>query len=237
MRPVAPLRGAGLRAWARLLLCMRRPEACATENAMGSPMKRLFAWVLAHGMGHYEQAMGERKRALLSPLRGRVVEIGPGAGVNLHSFPAEVEWIGIEPNSWLHPYLRAEAARLGRTIELRGGSAENMDLLDASVDAVVSTLVLCSVADPRRIMQEVLRVLKPGGRFVFLEHVAAPRGSGLRRLQRLLRPGWRLFADGCQPDRETWTAIEQAGFRQVEIEHFRGPIPVIRPHIAGVAEK
>lgn len=204
---------------------------------MPSPLKPLFAWMLAHGMGRYEQAMGERKRALLAPLRGRVVEIGPGAGVNLHSFAPEVEWIGIEPNPWLHPYLQQEAARLGRTIDLRAGTAEALDLPDASVDAVVSTLVLCSVADPARVLQEALRVLKPGGRFVFLEHVAAPRGSGLRRLQRLLRPGWRVIADGCRPDRETWTVIEQAGFRGVAIERFRGPVPVIRPHIAGVAEK
>lgn len=200
-------------------------------------MKRLFAWMLAHGMGRYEQAMGERKQALLAPLRGRVVEIGPGAGVNLRWFAPEVEWIGIEPNPWLHPYLRQEAARLRRPMELRGGSAETLDLPDASVDAVVSTLVLCSVADPARVLREVLRVLKPGGRFVFLEHVAAPRGSRLRCLQRLLRPGWRLCADGCCPDRETGKAIEQAGFRHVAIDHFRGPIPVIRPHIAGVAEK
>lgn len=204
---------------------------------MHSPLKRLFAWMLAHGMGRYEQAMGERKRALLAPLHGCVVEIGPGAGVNLHSFAPDVQWIGIEPNPWLHPYLRQEAARLGRSIELRSGTAGAIDLPDASADAVVSTLVLCSVSDPARVLQEVLRVLKPGGRFVFLEHVAAPRGSGLRHLQRLLRPGWRVIADGCRPDRETWTAIEQAGFRRVEIEHFRGPIPVIRPHIAGMAEK
>jgi ubiquinone/menaquinone biosynthesis C-methylase UbiE len=207
------------------------------DHTMSSPLKRLFAWMLAHGMGRYEQAMGERKRALLAPLRGCVVEIGPGAGVNLHSFAPDVEWIGIEPNPWLHPYLRQEAARLGRSIELHSGTAEAIDLPDASADAVVSTLVLCSVSDPARVLEEVLRVLKPGGRFVFLEHVAAPCGSGLRRLQRLLRPGWRVIADGCRPDRETWRAIEQAGFRRVEIEHFRGPIPVIRPHIAGTAEK
>lgn len=204
---------------------------------MHFPLKRLFAWMLAHGMGRYELAMGERKRALLAPLRGRVVEIGPGAGANLRSFSPDVAWIGIEPNPWLHPYLREEAARLGRSIDVRSGRAEALDLPDASVDAVVSTLVLCSVSDPAGVLQEVLRVLKPGGRFVFLEHVAAPRGSGLRCLQRVLRPGWRVIADGCRPDRETWTAIEQAGFRRVDLEHFRGPIPVIRPHIAGFAEK
>jgi len=199
--------------------------------------RRLFAWALAHSMGQYERAMAERKRALLGPLRGRVLEIGPGAGINLHSFAPGVEWVGLEPNPWMHPYLQAEAERLGRTIDVRSGSAEAIDLPDASVDAVVSTLVLCSVADPARVMQEVLRVLKPGGSFVFLEHVAAPRGSRLRRLQRLLRPGWRLIADGCHPDRETWSMIEQAGFSRVHIDHFRGPVPVIRPHIAGTAEK
>ena len=122
-------------------------------------------------------------------------------------------------------------------MELRTGSAERLDVEDATADAVVSTLVLCSVADLAAVLKEIRRVLKPGGRFVFIEHVAAPQGTWLRRAQRAFRPLSKTFADGCQPDRETWRAIEAAGFAQVDLEHFRAPAPIISPHIAGVAVK
>jgi ubiquinone/menaquinone biosynthesis C-methylase UbiE len=109
---------------------------------------------------------------------------------------------------------------------------------DESVDAVVCTIVLCSVRDLSATLGEIRRVLRPGGRFVFMEHVAAPRGTGLRRVQRLLRPVWQFLADGCTPDRETDAAIRAAGFSHVEIERFRLPREVsvlAGPHIAGEA--
>jgi ubiquinone/menaquinone biosynthesis C-methylase UbiE len=93
------------------------------------------------------------------------------------------------------------------------------------------------VDDLDRALGETLRVLKPGGRFVFLEHVAAPRGTWLRRLQRLAHPVWRIVADGCHPDRETDAAIVAAGFVAVRLERFSLPMGLVGPHIAGVALK
>lgn len=177
------------------------------------------------------------KRALLGDLRGDVLEIGPGTGPNLAYYPLGVRWLGLEPNPAMFPYLRREAQRLGMTIRLREGRTEQIDATDGSFDAVVGTLVLCSVSDPHRTLREILRVLKPGGRFVFIEHVAAPPGSGLRRLQRFLRPVWRAVSDGCHTDRETGAMIEGAGFRRVEIGSFRLDVPVVGQHIAGYAER
>ena len=123
-------------------------------------------------------------------------------------------------------------------MELRPGTAENMHVESDSADFVVSTLVLCSVNDAAAALREILRVLKPGGRFVFVEHVAAPKGSRLRRWQRRLKGLWRRIGDGCEPDRETWKVIEAAGFAEVECEHFDSPgIPLVRPHIAGTATR
>lgn len=164
-----------------------------------------------------------------------MLEIGPGTGTNLAYLAPAVRWLGIEPNPYMERYLRREAERLGRTVEVRAGTAERLDLMDASVDAVVSTLVLCSVPDQALALAEVRRVLKPGGRFVFLEHVAAPRGTWLRRVQRAVRPAWRLLGDGCFPDRETWQAIGRAGFAQVTLDRFHLPVPIMAPHIAGWA--
>lgn len=179
----------------------------------------------------------ERRRALLGELHGTVVEIGPGTGLNLAFLADDVRWIGVEPNPFLHAPLRAAAARRGWTVELHHAAAERIAIPDASVDAVVSTLVLCSVRDVAAVLGETLRILKPGGCFVFLEHVAAPRGTWLRRVQRLGRPISQCLGDGCQLDRETWRFIAAAGFAKVELEHFRLPLPLNGPHIAGRAWK
>ena len=80
-------------------------------------------------------------------------------------------------------------------------------------------------------------MLKPGGRFAFLEHVAAPRGTRLRTAQNMVRPAWQFIADGCQPNRETWQALESAGFAHLSLERFPVAAPFVSPHIAGMATK
>ena len=202
--------------------------------------QRLFARALALGDHAQDAVYGARKRALFADLEGTVLEIGPGTGVNLPYLPGGLRWIGVEPNPHLHRTIREKAAaRPDLDVELRTGSAAALDLPDGSVDAVVSTLVLCSVSDVSAALAEIRRVLKPGGRFLFIEHVAAPSGSGLRAVQRVVKPLWRPLADGCSPDRETGRAIEAAGFADVHIEHFRAEIPFspITPHILGSATR
>jgi SAM-dependent methyltransferase len=198
--------------------------------------KRLQVRLLAAGCGRYDRSVAEHKHRLLGGLSGDVLEIGPGAGANLRFFPPGVRWIGVEPNAWAHAYLAREAARHGVAAEVREGVAESLPATDASVDAVVSTLVLCTVADVPRALAEARRVLRPGGRLVFIEHVAAPPGTGTRRVQRAVRPLWGALADGCRPDRDTEAAIRAAGFARVEVARFRAPVPVIGPHVAGWAE-
>jgi SAM-dependent methyltransferase len=203
----------------------------------GGIRKRAFAWLMANCTARHERAVASRKRELLRNLSGTVVEIGPGAGANLEYYGLAVRWIGVEPNPHMHAYLKRAARAVGLNVELREGTADRLDFADGSVDAVVSTLVFCSVENVAASLQEIRRVLKPGGEFVFLEHVAATEDSGTRRWQSWIAPVSSYFADGCRPDRETWKAIEHAGFSEVCIEHFRVPLPVIGPHIAGVATK
>lgn len=199
------------------------------------PYARLFAWALAHAGDADRRLYGARKRALFAKLTGTVVEIGAGAGPNAEYFSTGVRWIAVEPNVHFHPRLREKAAQHGLALEIVGGTAERLPLEDASADAVVSTLVLCSVRDPAAALAEARRVLKPGGRFFFVEHVAAPEGTPLRRLQRALRHPWGWLADGCRPDRETARLIERAGFGDVRVEHFDAPLGLVRPHVSGVA--
>lgn len=187
--------------------------------------------------GRYERLISSRKDRLLQGLVGRVLEIGPGTGPNLRFLAPEAFWIGVEPNRHMYGYLAEEARRRRRSIHVIQGSAEALPLADRSVGIVLATLVLCSVDAPERTLLEIHRVLEPGGRFVFIEHVAAPPGSWLRRGQRWIRPAWRRVADGCRPDRETDRLIREAGFDRVEMERFRLPLPLVSPHVAGMAWK
>lgn len=197
---------------------------------------RFQAWLIATLGAHHSRLVSARKRDLLGALRGRVLEIGPGGGVNFEFYAASgIQWVGIEPNPYAYERLLAAAAEHGIAASLIDGSAERLPLADGSMDAVVSTLVLCTVGDQTQSLAEIRRVLRPGGKFVYVEHVAAPRTSMLRRVQRGLRAPWRLAGGGCEPDRETWRTIEQAGFTRVELEHFRVGVPIVSPHIAGVA--
>lgn len=193
---------------------------------------RLFAWFHARSDAFLDRRYGEEKRRLLADLSGTVLELGPGTGSNLQYMPSGVRWIGVEPNVHMHPLLRQRVP----DADVRVGGGESLDLPSGSVDAVVCTLVLCSVRDQAAVLREVRRVLRPGGRFVFLEHVAAPRGSWLRRLQAFVAPAWSVCGHGCRPDRETWTALEEAGFSRLDCRRFEVPgLALVRPHVAGVA--
>ncbi|MCG8352125.1 MAG: class I SAM-dependent methyltransferase [Chloroflexales bacterium] len=204
---------------------------------MRGQYQRLYAKFMERNAVHYEPLVAGRKRVLFAALHGNVLEIGPGAGPNMQYYPRDIHWIGVEPNPYMHPYLRWFADRRGLEAEIHQCTADKMELPAASVDAVVSTLVLCSAPQQRRTLNEIVRVLKPGGQFIFVEHVAAPRGTRMRLLQNLIQPVWTIVADGCCPNRETWATIEQAGFGRVQIEHFSLPFGPFGPHIAGIAYK
>lgn len=174
---------------------------------------------MRHAMSGYERRVAERKQALFATIAAgeRIVEIGAGADPNRRFFPDGVRWVGLEPNPYLPSTVR--------------GAAEAMPFADACADVVISTLVLCSVRDPAGVLREVQRVLRPGGRFYFLEHVASPAGSRGRWAQRLLRPVCGFCADGCDPLRETGRTIAAAGFARVSQESFALGFP----HVCGVA--
>lgn len=199
--------------------------------------KRIYAFGLERFMGRYERLIESRKRELLGGLRGVVVEIGPGTGSNLRFYDRTVLLTAVEPNRFMHPYLKRKAKSHNLDLTIVRDVAEGLPAPSNSVDAVVSTLVLCSVPDPARVLSEIQRVLKPGGRFVFIEHTAADPGTITRSRQEWIRPVWRCLADGCNPNRETWREIDNAGFREANYERFRLDLPIIGPHLAGVAVK
>jgi SAM-dependent methyltransferase len=200
---------------------------------------RLNAFFLNLLEGFMDRVYGGRKRAIFGGLPARVVEIGPGPGANLRYYAPGTTVIAVEPNPRMHPALRENAARYGLKLEIRGVGGERMDIATASVAAVVGTLVLCTVGNPRQVVSEIYRILKPGGRYLFLEHVAAPPGSGLRRLQGILQTPWKWLFEGCHLNRDTHRVLGEAGFRRIEMDCFMlasGVMP-FTPHIFGMAVK
>ncbi len=198
---------------------------------------RVFARYYDRFQAEYEEYMVPHKRALFEGAAGTFLELGPGTGANFRYLPAGCRWIGIEPNRHMHSALRKRAEEAGIVPEVHLAGARRIGLADSVADVVISTIVLCSVPDVGRTLKELRRVLKPGGRFLFIEHVAAARGTGLRFLQAIMVPAWRVFGDGCRTNREIGVAIEGAGFSSVEIRELRVP-PAPRwvsPHIIGQA--
>ncbi|MCC6616687.1 MAG: class I SAM-dependent methyltransferase [Anaerolineae bacterium] len=200
--------------------------------------QRWFAWFYARSdVVPDDPGLAAIKHKYLSDLHGALLEIGAGTGGNFPYFAPDVRWIGVEPNVFMHDHLRRAAETHGHAPDIRSVPGEHLPVDDASMDVVVASHVLCSVDDQAQVLSEVLRVLKPGGKFAFVEHVAAPEESNLRLIQRLVEPPWRFVGDGCHLSRDTGAVIESAGFSHVAIERFSLPYFVAAPHVAGIAVK
>lgn len=186
-----------------------------------------FAWLMQLASRFHEPMVAERKRKLFAGLSGSVLEIGAGNGVNLRYLPAGVRWTGYEPNRHLAAKIAVPAHGQLIVDSYRGQEGQ--------FDAVICSLVLCSVQDPAQVLAGLYRCLKPGGRFLFLEHVAAGRGTKLRRAQDKWLPLWRCCAGGCHVNRETDSLIAGAGFDISSIERFDLPLGLAGPHLIGEA--
>jgi SAM-dependent methyltransferase len=198
---------------------------------------RFIAWFLSRENPRYVASVQGYKDRLFDGLEGTLLEVGAAAGANLPHLPPSVRVVAVEPNPFMHPYLVGRARSLDRPLSVVRGSAEHLPFSDESLDAVLSTLVLCSVPELDLVLREVIRVLRPGGRFLFLEHVRGPEGSRLLRVQQSLGPLWRKLGDGCLLDRDTEAFLIRAGFSELEVDRFSVPFPLVSPHIAGIARK
>ncbi|MGN7797844.1 class I SAM-dependent methyltransferase [Leifsonia sp. 22587] len=212
-----------------------------TEATQEFPQHRLrgrFNSAFFHAMGPYlDSALHPHKERVFADLPGEVVEIGSGVGANLPYLPAGATLIALEPNRAMHDRLRAAAAGHGIRLDLRERMAERTGLPDGGADTVISSLVLCSVADPDAALAEVRRILRPGGTFRFVEHVVAPQGTPTRAAQRAFRRPWGWTFEGCSCERDLEGAVRRAGFADVQVEHYRLHTPFLpfNTQIAGIA--
>lgn len=187
--------------------------------------------------GVEEAGLSTWRAELLAPLSGTVVEIGAGTGRNLPFYPASVDRLVLcEPDRHMRARLAAKAASRPGT-EVSEAPAEALGFADSSIDAVVCTLVLCSVNDPGRALAEVRRVLRPGGRFVFIEHVAAENRPRRLIWQRRIEPVWRRVAGNCHLTRSTEQVIACSGLQLHDVTRasMRKAPAVVRPTVRGVA--
>ncbi len=204
--------------------------------------ERFFAWYYPKVVGMAERAgQAETRRELLSAAAGRTLEIGAGSGFNLPHYTAAVsELIVSEPSPHMREHLRERLEAVAPPVgswELADASAERLPFDDASFDTVTGGFIMCSIPEPASALGEIARVLRPGGRYIFLEHVHAGEGTMLGRFQDLIEIPHRYFAAGCHPNRRTWELIEASPLEIERLDRGRQPKapPSVRPTILGSA--
>lgn len=186
----------------------------------------------------FERTHGARlRRKQLAAAHGRVIEIGAGTGANLPHYPEGLtELVLTEPSEAMLTRLRRRATACGHGGSVMRAQAQSLPFHDGVFDTAVATVVLCSVPNQAEALREVRRVLRPGGQFLFAEHVRSPDPRRARWQDRLERP-WSVIADGCHPNRETLAAIEAAGFVVEILERSELPMGprLVRPYVTGRA--
>ena len=183
---------------------------------------RFNAWFFRAFDRYINHIAASHKRMAFAGIEAdRIVELGAGVGANLAHLPEGATVVAIEPSEAMHDALRRRAAEHRVELELIGGRAERLPLPDASVEEVICSLVLCTVEDPDATVAEVRRILRPGGRFRFVEHVAAPSWSPRRWLQHGLRRPWSWIFEGCDLCRDTGALVERSGFSTVDVRRGR----------------
>jgi ubiquinone/menaquinone biosynthesis C-methylase UbiE len=191
---------------------------------------RFYARVVAAREG---PELRERRERLLDGLAGRVLEIGAGTGVTFPLYPSTVtEVVALEPEAHLRRIAEEAAKSAPIPVVVRDGLAQRLPQPDASFDAVVVSLVLCSVPDQQAALAEIRRVLRPGGELRFFEHVISRHRIKAAVLKGLQATIWPRIGGGCHPARDTAGAIERAGFVIQSCERLRPapkqpPVPFI----------
>jgi ubiquinone/menaquinone biosynthesis C-methylase UbiE len=201
-------------------------------------LRRLFAAMYEQVIKSSEDAgLRAERRQLLVGAEGATIEIGAGTGLNVPLYPDHVTRLVLtEPDRYMRARLTRRVAEAHPAGEVVDAPAEQLPFADASFDTAVATLVLCSVGDQRNALQEIARVLKPGGKLLFLEHVRS-EDEKVARFQDRIRPVCNLF--GCNPNRSTLAAIESSVFTVEDVRHAEVPrAPKFeRPMIVGTARR
>ncbi len=201
----------------------------------------LSAWMFAAFYDFLNSVVEERVKPYRLETAGKawgdVIEIGAGTGANLAYYNRNVRLTISEPNPHMVSRLSKHAKALGVSPQIVSDPGEDLPFDDDSFDCVVTTLVLCMVEDHESVIKEVKRIIRPGGHFLFYEHVIS-QNAGMRRFQRCLNPAWRFCTTGCNLDRDIGLAVLNGGFKKVEMKSFDLSVglPLTIPNIVGIAK-
>lgn len=199
---------------------------------------RAFAALYDLGLKATEEAgLGRMRAELLAGAKGRTIELGAGTGINLDLYPEAVEeLVLIEPDAHMAKRLRERLSHSPRAATIVEAPAERLPCESAGFDTAVATLVLCTVPDPVAAVAELERVLKPGGRLLFIEHVRAEDPALAGWQDRLEKP-WRFLGDGCHCNRNTLATLAASRLQLGAVEHGQMPKapPIVRPLVRGSA--
>jgi len=217
---------------------------------------KAFASCMATRMGSYENSVHKEKERHFEnfyravgrgtvetsrPLRILEVGIGPGPNMPFHAKASEgrVELTGVDVNENMQPFATANAEASDVPFRFVAGSAQSLPFDDGAFDGVVVTHVLCSVPNPQEALQEISRVIRPGGAFMFWEHVGAWDQPMLRVQQDFFNPMQQFFFEGCNLNRDSMQQVQKCqGFDRVEGRRvYLGDRPLLSPHAMGIAYK
>ncbi len=200
---------------------------------------RIFAAMYDRFLGKAEAGkLGRLRHELIAPLRGTIVDVGAGTGINLLHYDGSVAPIMVEPDHFMATRLATRAHDLGRSVDVVLAPGEALPVDDESVDHVVCTLVLCTAPKPQEVVAEAFRVLRPGGTLEFLEHVRSNTENVAKIQDRFRRP-WSALGCGCQANRRTELLFQPAGFTVDALERYqlRGCGPMLSDVIVGTLRK
>jgi ubiquinone/menaquinone biosynthesis C-methylase UbiE len=194
---------------------------------VGLYAEHIFPWIMERS--DCDEVNAERCVAV-SEATGEALEIGVGTGANFTHYPSEVTGLtAIEPSRGMNTRARRTRDQASVPVRLVAGDGQSLPFASGSFDTVLALFVLCTISDPDRTLSEARRVLKPGGKLLFMEHVSAPE-PGLRRWQRRLEPIWKRIGCGCHLTRDTESKIAAAGFEVTTIDRYWLPTA---PRIVG----
>ncbi|MEA2349032.1 MAG: hypothetical protein QOG62_2819 [Thermoleophilaceae bacterium] len=185
------------------------------------------------------EGLTDMRRQCLAQASGEVLELGAGTGLNLEHYPDAVTRLVLtEPEEAMASQLQRKLADAGREAEVHIADAQRLPFPDNSFDTVTTTLVLCTAPDPHVVLAEASRVLRPGGLFLFMEHVRAEEGSPIAKWQDRVEKPWGFIAGGCHPNRRTAATLESSALEVVNLQQTempKGAGPLVRPMIIGAA--
>lgn len=206
-------------------------KTCGCKSKFNAIFMKNLEWYM-------HKVYGDYKKNLFNRLGQNVLEIGAGTGSNLPYYKSGTSLTVVEPSKDMLNFFLKKAHRYPINIHIKEGYAENLPFEDETFDSVVSTLVLCSVKSPYKVLNEIKRVLKPKGTFIFIEHVKSPKDDLVAKTQDFLHKGWKWLFEGCDLKRETGKLISSIFPKsEIKLVKFSSPFIPVNYHIIGYAEK